>query len=73
MNNIIEYHCVSECGDFKLLNKSVNALIQKGFQPLGGVSQIMDENGVYFAQAMVKYAELKKPIPAGLPTPIMVG
>lgn len=73
MNNIVEYFCVSETGDFKLLNKTVNALIQEGFQPIGGVSQVMGEDAVYFAQAMVKYVKPKNQIPTELPAPSMVG
>jgi hypothetical protein len=72
MNNIIEYCCVSEHSDCDLLNHSVNALIQKGFQPVGGVSTTIDQAAVYFSQAMVKYAQPKKPAIPELPEPIMV-
>jgi len=50
----------------------VNALIQEGFQPLGGVSTTFDETAFYFAQAMVKYEQPKKPVVPELPEPVML-
>ena len=55
MNKIIEYHAVSAADDYKKFNEAVNAQLKLGFQPLGGVATSVDENTVYFTQAMVKY------------------
>jgi hypothetical protein len=55
LTKIIDYKCVSESGDFKEFNESVNNLIRDGYQPLGGVSTTIDNQAVYFARAMVRY------------------
>jgi len=52
-----EYRTASVSGDHKSLDKVVNELIARGFQPIGGVSTCVDGDMVYFTQAMVKYGK----------------
>jgi len=61
MNRIIEYQVVVATGDNKQLNQRVNALMQQGFQPSGGVSAAVDNGVFYYTQAMVKYEDNTRP------------
>ncbi len=61
MSRIIEYQVVVATGDNKQLNQRVNALIQQGFQPFGGVSEAVDNQVFYYTQAMVKYENDSQP------------
>jgi len=53
---VIEYQIAVGNGDCKELVQDVNDLIKNGFQPLGGVSSCVDEERVYYSQAMIKIA-----------------
>ncbi|HTB82851.1 MAG TPA: DUF1737 domain-containing protein [Candidatus Sulfotelmatobacter sp.] len=58
MKKIIEYTIVKGVnGAEKIFNDEVNHLIQKGFQPLGGVAISLNDGTLMFAQAMVKYED----------------
>ena len=57
MKTITEYRTASVGGDHKSLDKVVNELIARGFQPLGGVSTCIESDTVYFTQAMVRYGK----------------
>lgn len=57
MKKITEYITVSITGDHKELDRLVNSYIERGYQPFGGVSTTVDDNHVYFTQALVKYEE----------------
>jgi hypothetical protein len=56
-------HTTDIAQSFKLLTDSVNAMIAKGWQPLGGVSTLHHPTGApepialffFFSQAMVRY------------------
>jgi hypothetical protein len=56
MNQIAEYKIISgrNCNE---LEKHVNDMIARGFQPLGGVCTLLDAEVLSAYQAMVKYAE----------------
>jgi Domain of unknown function (DUF1737) len=56
MSKIIEYSAVLADHPDEL-TREVNALINKGFQPLGGICAIKKEDQPYVLQAVVKYAE----------------
>ena len=56
MDEIIEYKVVASESPNGLA-QSVNDLITKGFQPLGGVSTAASPEGSVFCQAMVKYVK----------------
>jgi hypothetical protein len=56
MGKIIEYSAVLADHPDEL-TREVNALIIKGFQPIGGICAIKKEDQPYVIQALVKYAE----------------
>ena len=53
---IVEYFVLVE-STAERLDDSVNMQLMKGWQPLGGVSTLVEPNIVYFVQALVKYEE----------------
>ncbi len=63
MKHIIEYRTVIITDDtFEILEKGVNDLIEKGFQPFGGPCVTpKTEAGMIACQAMVRYKEDTKP------------
>jgi hypothetical protein len=54
MNEIIEYKIIGGRNPEEL-EKQVNKQIAMGFQPIGGISTLMDSEILYCHQAIVKY------------------
>jgi len=58
MKKITEYTIVKGAqGTEKHFTDEVNHLIQKGFQPLGGLAISLNDGTLMFAQALVRYED----------------
>jgi hypothetical protein len=52
MSDIGEYELVSGCG-LEAFNEKINKMIKRGWQPFGGISVCVDDNNIFYSQAMV--------------------
>lgn len=59
VRKIVEYDVVSEETLVRMI-ECVDAAIEKGWEPIGGVGTTPDESDYYFYQAIVRYGEVEE-------------
>ena len=58
LSQIVDYQVAVGAGDYKQLVANVKRLMEEeGFQPFGSIAISVADVTIYYAQAMVKYAD----------------